>query len=646
MKRIAISLSYLLLIVHFAQGQQSEALKNADGHFEFESYQKALNLYQEVLEEEEEVPERVRLRIAECHRQLKDYQTARDRFQALHEDGKLTGESLLNYGHILRNMRNYEEAMDLYQEFADENPDDPRGYYYKESAEWAKDNKAKNPAYEIEELSLETGGFSLGQCPYEGGLLFSTPKRVQGSHGEILTYDLVHTRDNNGSFGEPKKIEGNVNNTAHQGTPCVIEGEDGDILYYTSNVSEKVADVNVRKKEKYGLGEESINRYRIEVAEKNGGKWERREKPPINKKEYNITHPYVTSDEDSLFFVSNQPGGEGGFDIYLSTMTDTGWGEPENLGDKINTLEHEMYPYWHEGTLYFSSYGHFNFGGSDIFKCEYDREKDQWGSVENMGRPLNSSKDDFAFVLTSDPDSGFFSSNRDSKAGKDRIFSYINLQLPDTIRGVARNRINSQPIEGVTVTLFEKKGEEEERASKQTTNETGKCKLILEQETPYRLLFEKEGYESKDYDIPEDKREDVIALLESIELDPTPEKDKIIELDNIYFDYGKAELRAEGKETLDKLKGYMEDFPEVRVELSAHTDAQSSASFNMKLSKRRAQSCYDYLKEKGLDADRVKPKGYGETQLVNECSDGVECPDEKHQENRRVEIKFLEKPGS
>ncbi len=375
------------------------------------------------------------------------------------------------------------------------------------------------------------------------------------------------------------------------------------------------------------------------VAEKKNGRWKKKEKPSFNDPIYDQAQPYVTRGGDSLFFVSNKKESKGEFDIYLTTKTDTGWGAPQNLGEPINTMQTEMYPYFRDGTLYFASYGHFNYGGSDIFKCEWNEEKGEWGSVKNLGRPINSSKDDFAYVLTSDPDSGFISSNRNTDPGRDRIFSFRNLQLPDTIRGIARNRINSQPISGVKVTLFH----DGEVVSEQTTGDSGKTKLILEKNTAYRIRFKKEGYEKKEYDIPKKEREDIIALLNSIELDPKPEKDKVIELSNIYFDYGEAELRPDGKETLNDLYGYMKDHPEARVELSAHTDAQSSAEFNMKLSKRRAQSCYDYLKKKGLSTDRMVAKGYGETRLVNECSDGVECPDEKHQENRRVEIKFLEK---
>lgn len=622
---------------------QSGKLKEADEHFQYTRFQRALKTYKEIKEEEDgNVPKRVHVRIAVCNKELQRYEDAQEAYQNLYEKGMLSGEDLIDYGHILRNLKKYDKASEIYQKFADKNPDDPRGYYYKEASSWAKEHLNEDPSIETRELSLETNGKSLGQWPYEEGLLFATAKRVKGSGGEIFTYDLVHAKGENGSYADNEKLKGDVNGEANQGTPCVLEREDkNDLLFYSSNVSEEVSDINVEKREKYGISEDYVNRLNVMVAEKKNGRWKKKEKPSFNDPVYNQAQPFVTSGGDSLFFVSNKKEGEGKYDIYLSTRNDTGWGEPENLGEPINTREKEMYPYWRDGTLYFASYGHFNYGGYDIFKCEWNEEEGEWGSVENMGMPINSSKDDFAYVLTSDEDSGFFSSNRGTDPGRDRIFSFKDLQLPDTIRGIARNRINSQPISGVVVTLFH----DGEKISEQTTNETGKCKLILEQNTAYRVRFKKEGYEKKEYDIPPNKREDVIALLNSIELDPKPTKDKVIELSNIYFDYGKAELRPDGKETLDKLYGYMQDHPKARIELSAHTDAQSSAEFNMKLSNRRARSCFDYLKTKGLNPDRMVPKGYGETQLVNECSDGVECPEEKHQENRRVEIKFLDQEG-
>ena len=639
MRKIALLLPFLTLC-SLCIGQSR--IKDGDRHYEHARYEQALQAYKNVKEEKSSVPERVRIRIGACYRQLKRYEEALEAYKELHEKGLLQSQQLLNYGHLLRNHMKYEKAKKIYQEFADNKADDPRGYYYKEASNWAADNLNKNPAYQVQELDLASGKISLGQDPFEGGLLFSSPKKVKTEWGELKTYDMVYAKGKNGSFSEHQKLKGGVNNHAHQGNPSVRRTEDGPVLYYSSNASEKLEEVNVRKKEKYDIGKDLVNHLSIKVAERTNGEWEEKEGPDFNDGLYDVAQPFVTPNGDSLFFASNMEGGKGGYDIFLSTKTDSGWKEPEALGEPVNSMEDEMFPFWRNNTLYFASYGHFNFGGSDIFKCKYHKEKGEWGSVENMGRPINSPKDDFAYTLTSDPDSGFFSSNRNSDPGKDRFFSFKHVQLPDTIRGIARNRINSQPIDGVQVTLFH----DGETVSQQTTNETGKCKLVLEPKTEYKVRFKKEGYEKKEHKIPKKDREDVIALLNSIELDPKPTKDKVIELSNIYFDYGEAELRPDGKKTLDKLYGYMKDHPEARIELGAHTDAQSSAEFNMNLSNERASSCFGYLKKKGLSVDRMEKEGYGETQLVNECSDGVECPDEKHQENRRVEITFLNKKSS
>ncbi|MFB6257766.1 MAG: OmpA family protein [Flavobacteriales bacterium] len=642
MKKPAVLLFLLLFAL---TGAAQGPLKKGDHYFKHGRYAQALQAYKKAVDKKSDVPKRAHVRVAICHRQRKQYEDAGKAYGKLYEKDMLSGDQLLNYGHILRNLERYKKAKKIYQEFADQNADDPRGYYYKEAANWALEHQKKNPAHKVKELGVETGGLSLGQFPYKNGIFYSKTRKVETENGEIRTADLVFAEKSNGSFGKAQELDGNINTRAIQGSPSLLEKENGkDTLYYTSNI-ENVSEINARKKEDYGIKEQdgvNTNILRIMVAEKKDDReWERQQVLHFGF-DKNLSHPHITSSGDSLFFISDEPGGQGKNDIYLVTKEDTGWGEAKNLGETVNTREHESQPFYRNGTLYFSSKGHFNYGGSDIFKCKWDPEKEKWGSVENMGKPLNSPQDDYAFVLTSDPDSGFFSSNRNTDPGKDRIFSFKNLQLPDTIRGIARNRINSQPISDVKVTLFH----DGETVSEQITNETGKCKLILEQDTKYRVRFKKEGYEKKEYDIPKDEREDVIALLNSIELDPKPTKDKVVELDNIYFDYGKAELRPDGKETLDKLHGYMKDHPKARIELSAHTDAQSSADFNMKLSRRRARSCYEYLKQKGLSEDRMKPKGYGETQLVNECSDGVECSDEKHQENRRVEIKFLKKKGS
>ena len=428
-------------------------------------------------------------------------------------------------------------------------------------------------------------------------------------------------------------------------------------------------------------------------------------------------------------------GGEGGYDLYVSYKKGESWSKPKNMGPLVNSEFNEMTPFCLENELYFSSKGNIGYGGSDIFKAKLDVDGNV-ESVENIGKPFNSSKDDFAFVLNSDKVHGYLSSNRDGAHGYDYVYAFekFDVRSPDTISGIAKNRITGLPIKGIKISVqpldngvFQKleesdkdghiglilpKGKEfvvkfdapgfepkeitipaEDRSDVLSlfgnlelipaaeknpsdtitgiamnritslpiegikvsvqpkgndvfdkigeTDKDGKIELILAKGKEFVVKFDASGFEPKEINVPAGDRSDILALFGSLEFTPQANKDQIITFDKIYFNYDKATIRKESLPALEKILTYLNYYKDITVELSAHTDARGSDSYNQVLSQKRAEATVKWLIEHGIDESRMVPKGYGESKLINRCKNGVSCSDSEHMKNRRVELKVL-----
>ncbi len=316
-----------------------------------------------------------------------------------------------------------------------------------------------------------------------------------------------------------------------------------------------------------------------------------------------------------------------------------------NLGKRINTWADEMYPFSTDTGFYYSTRGLPGFGGADIFRCDVSGAS--LADPVNMGRPINSSKDDFSFILKPDEHGlmkGYLSSNRKGEHGYDRVFYFTQLPkplLPDTILAKVVNRITGQPIEGVAVNLERYSGAQVLPDSGGYTSRRGETTFILDKMVAYKVTFRADGFRPFVVEIPADDHFDALAKFGRIIMEPEAVKNTVIKIPNIYFDYDKASIRPESFPVLEQIVGYLNENPTIKVELSAHTDSRGSDSYNLRLSDRRAKSVVSYLIDKGIAKERLIGKGYGETKLVNDCRNGVKCEEELHEMNRRVELKVL-----
>lgn len=397
------------------------------------------------------------------------------------------------------------------------------------------------------------------------------------------------------------------------------------------------------------------------MSKKTGNAWSEPERLSISDSLAWDGSPSFSADERTLYFSSNRRGGKGGVDLYRVPIDNSGrFGRPINLGSTINTPGDELFPYVSaNGKLYFSSDGHPSIGGLDLFVASRNESEIV---VEHLGVPINSIGDDFA-ISFSDSTQGYISSNRPGGKGDDDIYFFKSTGSedrwwttapPPVIDTLNKKIVNyfvqvkvvdptGNPIDSVKINV-RKNGQ---TLSNEKTNKKGFIELIDMAEND-ELVFKcdkedfitvRSSFSMEGKTIPESllKKEmtdttfQVIITMDRPEIGK--EISKLYEINSIYYDLDKADIRTDAAEELDKIVQFLTDNTQMNLELGAHTDARASTGYNLKLSQRRAESAVNYIIRRGITKDRIKPKGYGESQLINECSDGVECPEEMHQQN-------------
>jgi len=405
------------------------------------------------------------------------------------------------------------------------------------------------------------------------------------------------------------------------------------------------------------------------ISKKTGNAWSEPERLSISDSLAWDGSPSFSADERTLYFSSNRRGGKGGVDLYRVPIDNSGrFGRPINLGSVINTPGDELFPYVStNGKLYFSSDGHPSIGGLDLFVASRNENEI---IVEHLGVPINSIGDDFA-ISFSDSTQGYISSNRPGGKGDDDIYFFKSTGSedrwwttapPPVIDTLQKKIVNyfvqvkvvdpsGSPIDSVKINV-RKNGQ---TISNENTNKKGFIELIDMAEND-ELIFkcDKEDFITVRSSFTMEGKTIPEALLKKEITDTTfqvtitmdrpeigKEISKLYELNSIYYDLNKADIRPDAAEELDKIVQFLTNNPQMNLELGAHTDARASTAYNLKLSQRRAESAVNYIIRRGITKDRIKPKGYGESQLINECSDGVECPEEMHQQNRRTEFKII-----
>jgi len=398
---------------------------------------------------------------------------------------------------------------------------------------------------------------------------------------------------------------------------------------------------------------------KIYVAMRDGADWS----PAVEVKggingNFISTHPSIGElyGREVLFFASNKDGGNGGFDVYFSTVLDNATvAEPVNLGPDINTGLNEITPFYRSGNLYFASNGHPGFGGYDLHYSEWNGS--EWSMPSNLGIGFNSPADDLYLYIDESQENGFLVSNRSggkyikSKTCCDDIYQVAPAKVPINLLATIGERRGG--LRGGSVRILEFLGDDQFEVISEKNNESNSFDLKLNKDKSYMIIAEHPRYfpdtfyintvgvtQAKTYQkkfVLESKPQEV----EEVELIVINEP---VRLNNIYYDYDDDKILKDAEKDLDVLFDLLVQYPELIIELSSHTDSRGSDSYNMRLSQRRAESAKKYLVSKGASEKRIKAVGYGETQILNQCLNDVECTEEEHQYNRRTEFKILEGP--
>lgn len=599
----AVYIIVCLLLTAVAAGCRTPKLSEADAQFQRGEYYDASVTYKKVynkLRKKEKRPQRgeVAFKMGRCYRLLNmsarasaafqnalryEYPDSTTHFmlaQALHADGK--------YAAALR-------SYDKYLEFC---PDDSLAINCAEGCRTAQEIRVRGSRYVVKQAKLFNSR-RADFCPMYLGAdcdqiyYTSTTEKATGDKKSEITgmknADVFFSKKNEkGEWERPEPVEGELNTEFDEG--IVAFSPDAQTMYLTKARRELNAPTSVE----------------IYTSTRSDAKWSAPVKFEITADTLStFGHPAVSPDGEYLYFVSDMPGGYGGKDIWRISLKER-QGSLVNLGPDINTEGNDDFPYVRsDGSLYFSSDGHPGMGGLDIFRATAvgDPADLRW-KVENMGFPINSAGDDFGITFGKGED-GFFSSNRGDARGYDHIYSFEYDPVRITIEGLVMDK-DEEPVKNAIIRIVGNDGSNQ----KEVARDDGSFSFALQRGVKYVMLAGAKGYLNQKQEFASDSTmEDANYWVEFIL--PSISKPSVVE--NIFYDYDKADLRPESKTALNELIAVLHDNPNVTIEMASHTDRWGSDAYNINLSERRAKSVVDYLVENGISRDRLQPHGYGKS---------------------------------
>lgn len=621
MRNLYVTLSFVM--VSGMLSAQNQYTKTADKLFDRYEYVDAAKEYLK-LAEGSKADNYVYKQLAESYYNVFNTKEAVKWYAKVVEQ-KQEAETYYKYAQMLKAEGNFKEADKQMQQFAQLAPNDQRAKTFVSNPNYLPELKGQTKLYDIAKSDVSSDKTDFGAVLTNDNNVYfasarNTSKRNSNFNDEPYLDIYKATYNANGTISDAVAVD-NLNTRWHDGPASITN--DGNTMYYGSeSFNEKEFTKDKAKNSKFG----KIYLYK---ATKEGDKWANSKPLPFNNKEYDVRNPSISKDGKTLYFSSNMPGGFGGEDIWKVSVNGDEYGTPENLGAKVNTEANESFPFiTDDNILFFSSNGKTGFGGLDVFKLDLNKGSE----AMNVGEPVNTSKDDFAFTYNATKKVGFFSSNRD---GVDNIYKadpVCNVQALVRVKDAKTGKV----IEGATVLLVDEK---QKTVSNQTTALNGETLTGVLCNTAYSAQVSKQGYESGVFEVAKAENEQVVveALLTPI-MPIITEKEVILQ--PIFFEFNKSNITAEGAAELDKLVMVMNEYPNMVIFAKSHTDSRGSDKYNMNLSDRRAKSTVQYLISKGIAKDRISGQGFGESEPKVACKP---CTEEQYAQNRRSEFLIVKK---
>ncbi|XMO86326.1 OmpA family protein [Algibacter sp. AS12] len=634
--------NFFILFLLFFTSTIIAQTKLADKFYNNYGFVKAAELYEKAIENGDESEHNL-TRLGDCYYNNSNSKQAIFWYEKAANKYEIDAEHLFRFIQSLKSLGNYAEANKWMKKFVEIQNNDSRAKNYDigNLLKYDELNKVEDSlSIKIQNLTINSENSDFGTYIYKNELFFASArdtaksKKYGWNKEPFLDLYQVSVKEKGFEleFSNPILIDSpNINSDYHESNVAITN--DGKTMYFTRD--------NVTKKNKLNFDKKGTTHLKIYKATLIDGKWDNIIELSINDEVYSTGHPTLSPDNKKLYFVSDREGGLGYTDIYeVNILGNNQFSEPKNLGPKINTEGRDMFPFVSkDSTFYFSSDGRLNLGLLDIFKSNFI--KDSLATPKNIGAPYNSGFDDFAFFTDSDNQNerSYFSSNRPGGKGNDDIYTVYTKVCSQIVKGVTRDRKDNQPLADVTVKLIDETGKTIEEV---VTTENGEYQFTLKCEKKYTITAKLIAYSGDQVTInTNDKDGNVIE--QDLYLESLIQGNQIV-INPIYFDFNKWNIRTDAQYELENIVDVLRVNPTMVIKIEAHTDSRGRDAYNMTLSDKRAKATRDYIFSRGISKDRIESAiGYGESQLLNKCSNGVRCTKEEHQINRRSYFYILKK---
>ncbi|KAF2331385.1 OmpA family protein [Flavobacterium daemonense] len=637
----------LVLSITFSFAQKTN-LKQADALFRNFAYADASKAYEEILQHSKNPSAQTIKNAADSYYFISDERNALTWYKKLYEvqGNNLTDIYYLRYIQTLKGVMDYDEADKMTKEYLNKKGDQKEvNRYLAQKKQMDSLSKAKS-LYTIKNLDINTSKSDFGATYFQDKIVFTSARDTTKFSEKLYTWNnqpflnlyLAERNPADGSLYDEKLFLPNVMTKYHEATASFDAS--GKTMYYSTNIV---------KKNKLVIDESKTNNFQIVKGDIINNKLENPQQIFFDNKDYSVGHPALSEDGKWLFFASDMPGGVGQTDLYyVKIAADGTMSSPVNLGPKINTLGNEVFPYFRNNKLYFSSDGHYGYGDLDVYESNLLADG-TFSTPVNLGPPINSNKDDFSFIIDNTDTYGYVSSNRAGGKGDDDIYSFVKGKpvCNQAISGMAIDKKTRLPLTDVSIMAY---NSYTEVLGETKTNFEGKYVIEVPCGKIVKMIAAKPNYASDEKTVETTKENGGEIKDVNFELsnyDDLVVKNKGVEkvdVKPIYFDYDKYNITPLAVEELTKVVFIMQKFPNIRIKIESHTDSRGKDSYNLKLSDNRAKSTRDYIISQGIDASRIESAiGYGETRLINKCKNGVKCTEEEHLLNRRSDFIIIQK---
>jgi len=640
-KFIYLVLVTLTCLNSYSQGSKKEAKGNKE--YDKYAYIDAIKTYERIYEKGYKSPDML-LKIGNAYYFNAELENANKWYDELYiTSPDQEAEFYYRFAQTLRATKDYTKSDAMMVKFGEKSGNDARATLFSKNRNYLEEIKNNSGRYKIENAGINTKYSDYGTAYMGTKVIFSSArdtgnfsKRIHTWTGQYFTNLYSSPIAEDGSLGAVDKFGKKLNTKFHEDTPAFTK--DGKTVYFTRN--------NYLDGRGYNASKVTLLKIYSAKVDKDG-QWNTITALPFNSDSYQTAHPALSADEKTLYFASDMDGSRGQSDLYRVKINEDGsFGTPENLGDKINTPGRETYPFVNdENELYFASDGQPGLGGLDIFVTKVPTDGSlEFKKVLNVGQDANSPKDDFALIINSKTKKGFLSSNRDGGQGNDDIYKFVETRpiwCDQILFGVVTDAQTNLILPNAKLILFD----ERFKQLKETTSDAEGNYEFKEIEcgTKYYVRISLENYTTKESPViigKADGRTELNFELEKTQKTVKPGDDlaDVFGINLIYFDLDKWNIRPDAAVDLAKILDVLEQYPMMKIDIRSHTDSRASFDYNENLSDRRAKSTMQWLISKGIAKDRLTAKGFGETQLVNKCADGVECTEAEHQLNRRSQF--------